>query len=251
MRNAGLNEEQTGIKIAEKKISITSDMQIIPHLQQKAKKNWRASWWKWKRRVKKISLKHNIQKTKIMAPGPITSWQIDGETVEIVRDFIFLGSKITADGDCSHEIKTLAPWKESYDQPRQHIKKQTHYFANKGLSSQSHGFTSSHVWMWELDYKESWVPKNWCFWTVVSEKTLESPLNCKEIQRVHPKGDQSWVVIERTDAEAEAPILWPLDAKNWLIWKDPDAGKDWGREKGMTEDEMAGWHHWLNGHEFE
>ena len=113
-------------------------------------------------------------------------------------------------------------------------------------------FSSSQVWMWELDYKESWAPKNWCFWTVVLEKTLESPLDCKEIQPVHPKENQSWIFIGRTDAEAEMPILWPPDAKNWLIWKDPDAGKDWRREKkGMTEDEMVGWHHWFNGHEFE
>ena len=105
--------------------------------------------------------------------------------------------------------------------------------------------------MWELDCEESWAPKNWCFWTVVLEKTLESPLDCKEIQLVHPKGDQSWVFIGRTDVEAEAPILWPPDAKSWLIWKDPDAGKDWRQEgKGTTEDEMAGWHHWLKGHEF-
>ena len=104
--------------------------------------------------------------------------------------------------------------------------------------------------MWELNYKESWAPKSWCFWTVVLEKTLESPLDCKEIQPVHSK-DQSWVFIGRTDVEAETPILWPPDVKSWLIWKDPDAGKDWGQEeKGMTEDEMVGWHHWLNGHEF-
>ena len=148
--------------------------------------------------------------------------------------------------------KTLAPWKKSYDQLRQHIKKQRHYFANKGLSSQRYGFSRSHVWMWELDYKESWAPKNWWFWTVVLEKTLESPLDYKEIQSVHPKGNQSWVFIVRTDAEAKTPILWLFDEKNWLIWKDPDAGKDWGQEeKGTTEDEMVGWHHWLNGHEFE
>ena len=145
----------------------------------------------------------------------------------------------------------LTPWKESYNQPRQHIKKQRHYFANKGPSSQGYGFSSGHVWMWELEYKESWEPKNWCFWTVVLEKTLESPLDCKEIQTVHPKGDQSWVFIGRTDVEAETPILWPPDVKSWLIWKDPDAGKDWGQEeKGMTEDKMVGWHHQLNGHGF-
>ena len=145
----------------------------------------------------------------------------------------------------------LSPWKKSYDQPRKLIKKQRHYFANKCQSSQSYDFSSSHVQMWELDYKESWVPKNWCFWILVLEKTLESPLDCKEIQPVHPKGNQSWIFIGRADDEAETPLLWPPDAKNWLIWKDPDAGKDWRQEKGMTEDEMVGWPHWLNGHEFE
>ena len=105
--------------------------------------------------------------------------------------------------------------------------------------------------MWELDYKESWAPKHWCFWTVVLAKTLENPLDCKEIQPVHPEGNQSWIFIGRTDAEAETPILWPPDAKNWLIGKDRDAGKDWRQEKGTTEGEMVGWHHWLNGHEFE
>ena len=129
----------------------------------------------------------------------------------------------------------LTPWNKSYDQPRQHSKKQRHYFANKGPSSQSYGFSSSHVWMWELDYKESWTPKNGSFWTVVLEKTLESPLDCKEIQPVHPKGDESWVFFGRTDAEAETPVLWPPDVKSWLVWKDPDAGKDWRWGKGTTE----------------
>ena len=146
----------------------------------------------------------------------------------------------------------LAPWKKTYDQPRQHIKKQRHYFADKDLSSQSYGFSYSHVWMWELDYKEGWEPKNWCFWTVVLEKTLESPLDCKEIQPVHPKWNQSWLFIGRTDLEAETPILWPPDSKNWLIGKDPDAGNDWRQEeKGTTEDEIVGWHHWLDAHDFE
>ena len=234
---------------------------------------------------------------------------------------IFLGSKITANGDCSHEIKRplllgrkamtnlvsevsqlcltlwdpmdsslpgssvhgifqsrilewvaisfyrrslwLRDWTRVshivgrlftiwVTKPRQHIKKQIHYFANKGPSCQSYGFSSSHVWMWELAYKESWVLKNWCFWTVVLEKTLESHLDSKEIQPVHPKGNQSWIFIWRTDAEAETPILWPPDGKNWLIWKDPVAEKDWRwEEKGMTEDEIVGWHHQLDGHEFE
>ena len=150
------------------------------------------------------------------------------------------------------KLKDANSLEESYDQPRQHIKKQRHYFANKGPSSQSYGFSSSHVWMWELDYKESWALKNWCFWIVALEKTLESPLDCKEIQPVNPKENQFWIFIGRTDAEAEAPIVWPPDAKNWLIEKDSDAGKDWRLEqKGMTEDDMVGWHHQLDGHEFE
>ena len=192
------------------------------------------------------------QKTKIMASGPITSWQIDGETVETVANFIFWGSKITADGDCSHEIKRrLLLGRKVLTNPL-HVKKQRHYFVNKRLSSQGYGFSSSHVWMWELDCKECWVLKNWCFWTVVLEKTLESPLDCKEIWPVHSKGNQSWIFIGKTDAEAETPLLWPPDAKNWLIGKDPDAGKDWKwEEKGMTKDEMVGWHHQWDGHEFD
>ena len=146
----------------------------------------------------------------------------------------------------------LIPWKKNYDQPRQNIKKQRHFFANKGPSSQGYGFSSGHVWMWELDQKECWVLKNWLFRNVVLEKTLENPLDCKEIQSVHPKGNQSWIFIGRTDAEAETPILWPPDVKSWFIWKDPDAGKDWRQEeKGMTEYEIVGWHHWLHGQEFE
>ena len=143
----------------------------------------------------------------------------------------FGGSKITADGDCSHEIKMLTSWKKSYDQPRQHIQKQRHYFANKGPSSQGYGFSSSHVWLWELDYKESWAPKNWCFWTVVLEKTLESPLDCKEIQSVHPKGNQFWIFIGRTDAEAETPILWPPDRRTVSFEKTLMLGKIEGRRR--------------------
>ena len=131
---------------------------------------------------------------------------------------------------------------ESYDQPRQHIEKQRHYFVNKGPSSQGYGFSSGHVWMWELDCEERWAPKNWCFWTVVLEKTLESPLDSKEIQPVHPKGNQFWIFIGRTDVEAETPILWPLKVKSWLFWKDPDAGKDW-RAGGDGDD--RGWDGWM------
>ena len=179
-----------------------------------------------------VGLKLNIQKTKIMASGPITSWEIDGETVETVSDFIYLGSKMTVDGNCSHEIKRrlLLGRKVMTNLDSIFKSRDINYFANKCPSSQGYCFCCGHVWMWELDCEESWAPKNWCFWTVVLEKTLENPLDYKEIQPVHPKGNQSWI----------------------FIWKDPDAGKDWRREeKGMTEDEMVGWHHQLNGHEFE
>ena len=126
------------------------------------------------------------------------------------------------------------------------------WWFNRGLSSQDYGFLSSHVKMWKLDYKENWALKNWCFWTVVVEKDLESPFDCKEIQPVHPKGNQSWIFIGRTDAEAETPILWPPHVKDWLIWKDTDVGKDWRQEeKGTTKVEMVGWYQWLHGHEFE
>ena len=244
--NARLDEAQTGIKMARRN---THNLRYADDttLTAESKEELKSLLMKVKEESEKVGLKLNIQKTKVMASSPIISWQIDGETVETVTDFIFLGSKITADGDYSHEIKTLAHWKKSYDQPRQHIKKQRHHFANKGLSSQSSGFSSSHVWMWELDHKESWVPKNWCFWTVVLEETLETPSDCREIKSVNPKGNQSWIFTGRTDVEAETPILWPPGVKNWLIGKDPDAGKNWRqKETGTTEDEMGGWHHQLD-----
>ena len=144
------------------------------------------------------------------------------------------------------------PWKKSYDQPRQHIQKQRHCFANKGPSSQGYGFSSGHVWMWELDYKENWALKNGCFWTVVLERTLESPLDCKEIQPVHPKGDLSWVFIGRTNAGAETQNFGHVMLRADSLEKNPDTGKDWRWDKkGKTEDDMVGWHHQLNGHEFE
>ena len=165
----------------------------------------------------KVGLKLKIQKTKIMASGPITSRQIDGERV---ADFIFGGSKITADGDCSHEIKRCLL-----------LGRKVMTNLDKVPSSQGCGFSSGHVWMWELDCEESWALKNWCFWTVVLEKTLENPLDCKEIQPVHPKGDRSWVFIVRTDAEAEAPILWPSHVNSWLIWKTLMLGGTGGRRR--------------------
>ena len=147
-----------------------------------------------------------------------------GEKMATVTDFIFLAPKITVDGDCSHEIKRCLLLGRKVMTNLDCILKSR----DKGLSSQSYGFSSSHVWMWESDYKESWALKDWFFWTVVLEKTLESSLDSKEIQSVNPKGNQSWIFVGRTDAEAETPILWPPDVKNWLIGKDPDAGKDWG-----------------------
>ena len=166
---------------------------------------------------------------------------------------VLLGSKITVDGDCSHEIKRrLLLGRRAMTNLDSTFKSRDITLPTKVHLVKVMVFSVVHVWMWELDYKVSWAPKNWCFWTVVLEKTLESPLDCKEIQPVHPKVHQSWIFIGRTDAEAESPILWPPDAKNWLIWKDPDARKDWRQaERGMTEDEMVGWHHRLNGHDFE
>ena len=204
-----------------------------------------------KEESEKVGLMLHMQKTKIMASSPITSWHIDRETVETVADFILGGLQ----NHCRWWLqpwnkKTFTPWKKSYDQPRQHIKKQRHYFANKGPSSQAMGFP---VVMYG---RESWTVKKaecrridafelWCW------RRLENHLDCKEMQPVHPKGDQSWVSTGRTDVKAETPILWPPDVKSWLIWKDPAAGKDWRQEeKGTTEDEMVGWHHRLNGHEF-
>ena len=193
---------------------------------------------KVKEESEKVGLKLNIRKTKIMASGPITSWQIDGETM---ADFIFWGSKIPADGDCSHEIKTLASWKESYDQPRQHIKKQRYYFVNKGPCSQGYGFSSSHVWMWELDYKESWAWKNWCFWTVVLEKTLGSSVDCKEIQPVHPKGDQSCVLWKdwcwsQKSSTLAARCEELIDLKRPWCWEKLRAG---------GEGDNRGWDGWM------
>ena len=176
-------------------------------------KELKSLWMKVKEESEKVGLKLNIQKTKIMASVPIIPWQID---VETVADFIFLVSKITADGDCSNEIKRrlLLGWKVI----RQHIKELRHYFANKGHLVKAMVFPVVRYGC-ELDCIERWVPKNWCFWTMVLEKTLESPLDGKNIQPVHPKGDQTWVFIGRADVEAETPILWPPDAKSWVIWK--------------------------------
>ena len=176
----------------------------------------------------KVGLKINIQKTKIMAAGPITLWQIDGETVETQWDTLFRGgSKITADGDCSHEIKRrLLLGRKFMTNLDSILKSRDITVPTKVHLFKAMVFPVVMYGLWELGYKESWAPKNWRFWTVVSEKTLESPLDCKEIQPVNPKGNQSWIFIGRTDAKGEIPILWQPDVKNWVIGKDPDTGKD-------------------------
>ena len=180
---------------------------------------------------------------KIMASCSITSRQTDGETMETVTDCLFLGSKITADGNRKHEIKRhLLLGRKARTNSDRTLRSRDITLLTKVHLVKTMVFSNSHVWMWELDDKENWALKNWCFWTVVLEKTHESPLDCKEIKSVNPKGDQSWLFIGRTDAGV--PMLWPPDAKNWFIGKDPDAGKDWRREeKGTKEDDMVGWHH--------
>ena len=188
-----------------------------------------------------------------MASSPISSWEIDGETGETVADFILGGSKITADGDSTHEIKRrLLLGRKVMTNLDSILKSRDITFPTKIRLVKAMVFPVVVLWMWELDCEEGWAPKNWCFWSVVLEKTLESPLDCKEIQLVHSKGNQSWVFFGRNDTKAETPVLWPPHEKSWLIGKYSDVGRDWGQEdKGTTEDEMAGWHHWLDGREFE
>ena len=210
MRNAGLEETQAGIKIAGRNIN------NLRYTDDTHGREWEGTFillMKVKLKSEKAGLKVSIQKTKIMASSPITSWQMDGETMETVTDFIFLGSKITGGGDCSHEIKRPLLLGRKAMINLDSVLKKWHYFANKCPYSQSYGFSSGHVWMWELDHKESWSPKNWCFWTVVLEKTLESLSDCKEIQPVHPEGNQSWIFFGRTDAKAQAPI------PGYLLWR--------------------------------
>ena len=180
--------------------------------------------------------------------GPITSWQIDGETMETVIDFIFLGSKITADDDSSHEIKKCLLLARKVMMNLDNVLKSRDIsLLTKICLVKAMVFAVVMCGCESWTIKESWALKNWCFCTVVLEKTHENPLDCKEIKPVNPKGNQSWIFIGKTDAES--PVLWPPDAKSWLIGKDPEAGKDWRQEKGTTEDEMVGWHHQLNGHE--
>ena len=251
MRNSGLEEAQAEIKIARRNINnlrYADDITLMAESEEELK----SLLMKVEEESEKVGLKLNIQKTKIMASGPITSWEIDGETVETVPDFIFGGSKITADGDCSHEIKRRLLLGRKVMTNLDSILKTWDII----LPTKVH-LVKTMVFPVVMYGCEIWTVKKaecrkidafelWCW------RRLESSLDCKEIQPVHPKGDQSWVFIGRTDAEAETPVLWPPDVKSWLIGKDPEAGRDWGQEeKGMTEDEMAGWHYRLDGHEFE
>ena len=212
-------------------------------LMAKSEDEQKSLWWKWKEESEKAGLKLNIQETKIVSSGPITSWQKNVETMETTTDFIFLGSKLTADGNCSHEIKRLlllGRKKYIHDKPRQHVKKQRHHFADKGPSSQNYDFSSSHVWMWELDHKESWVPKNWCFWLVVLEKTLESPLDCKEIQPVNPEYSLEGLMV-KLKLQYFGHFHQSI-GEGLTHWKRPWC---WERLKAGGERDDRGWDSWM------
>ena len=241
MRHAGLEEAKAGIKIAGRNINnltYADDTSLMAVSEEELKSLLMSERgeWKWLKAQHSENEDHGIWSHHLMANRRGNrGW------------LYFFGFQ----NHCRWwfqpwNLKTLNPWKESYDQPGQHIKKERH--CQKSPSSQGYGFSSGHVWVQKLDYKESWAPKNWYFWTVVLERTLKSPLDCKEIQPVHSKGDQPWVIIGRADVEAETPILWQPDAKSWLIGKDPDAGKDWGRRRRGWQRMRWLWHHWLDEH---
>ena len=250
MWSAGLDEAQAGIKITGININnlrYADDTTLMAESEEELN----SLLMKVKEESKKANLKFYIQKMKIMAFGPITSWQIDRETMENSEKLYFWGSKITVDSDCSHEMKRiLLPGRKALTNFNSILKSRDSTLLTKVHIVKVMFFSSSHVRKWELDNKKGWVLTNWWLQTVVLEKTLQSPLNCKEIKPVNSKGNQSWLFIGKTDAEAS--ILLPPDAKSRLIGKDHDAGKDWRqKKKGTTEDEMVGWHYQLSGHEFE
>ena len=252
MQYAGLDEAQAIIKTARININnlrYADDTTLMAESKKEPlDENEREEW--------KSMFKKTFKKLRSWHPVPSLHGKIDGGTMETVVDFI-LEAKSLQMVTAAMKFRRLLLGRKAMTNLDSILKSclfnfTWHNFANKSPSSQSYVFSSSHVWMWELDYKESWAPKNWYFWTVVQVKTLESPMDCEEIQPVHPKGSQSWIFIGRTDVEAENPILCPPDVKNWLIGKVPDAGKDWRQEeKGMTEDEMVGWHHQFDGHDLE
>ena len=250
MWHAWLDESQAGIKIGRKN---TNNLRYADDTTQMAEsKEEIKSFLMGVKTSEKAGLKLNIQKKKIMASGPMTSWQIDGETMETVTDFLFLGSKIIADGDCRYEIKSHLLLGRKPMTNLDSVLKSRHitlptkvHIVELWVFQQSCTDVRDELW-------KGWELKNWCFWTVVLEKTPESSLDCKEMKPVNPKGNQPWIFIGRTDAEAEVPVPWLPDVKSQLTGKDPNAGKDWGQEKkGTIEDDMVGWHHWVNGYESE
>ena len=205
-----------------------------------------------KEESERASLKLNIKKAKIVASSLIASWQIEGEKVEVVTNFLFLCSKITADGDCSHEIRKQLLLGGKVMTNLDSVLKSRHItlLTKVRIVKAIYSLPSGHIGLWELDCKEGRIPKNWCLRTGVLEKTPKSPLDNKEIKPVSLKGNQPWILVGRTDAEAKAPVSWSSDVNSWLIGKVPDAGKNWGeKEKRASEDEMTGWPHWCNGHE--
>ena len=246
MRNARLDEIQAGIKIGGRNTNLifADDTTLMAENKEELK----SLLMRVKEESERASFKLNIKKTKIMASGAITSWEIEGEKVEVVTDFLFLGSKITGDGDCSHEIRWLLLGRKVITNLDKCVEKQRHYSADKVSYSQGFGLPSGHVHLWELDHKEGIMPKNWCLWTVVLDKTPKSPLDSKENKPADLKGNQPWTLVEKTDVEAEAPEFWSSDMNTWFIGKVPDAGENCRQKKRASEDEMAGWHHWCNGH---
>ena len=247
--NSGLNDSQAGIKIV--KTNNNNLWYADDTILMSENKELKSLLMKVKEESENGGLKLNTQKTKIIASSTITSWQINGGKMETVTDFIFLGYKINADGECSHKIKRwLLLGRKAMTNLHSILKTRDITLPTKVCIVKVMVFLVVYTRMWELDHKEGWAPKNWCFQTAVWEKTLESPLDSKEIKPVNPKGNQSWIFIGRTDADAEAPVLWSPDAKSQLVGKDPDAGKDWRQKKGVAKDVTVRWHHWLNGHEF-
>ena len=247
MRNAEPDESQAGIKIAGRNVN---NLRHADETTLTAEEELKSLLMKVKEESGRAGLKLNIQKTKIMESSPTTSWQIDGETMETVTDFIFLGSKITADGDYSQEIKLrLLPGRKATTNLDSILKSKEITLPTNIHIVKAMAFPV--VQKWEMDHKEGWAPKNWCFQIVVLEKTLESPLDGKEIKLVSCKGNQSWMFIGRTDAKVEAPILGHHINEELTQWKRPWC---WTRlrqeKKGTTEDDLVGWHHQLNGHEF-
>ena len=247
MRNARLEETQAGIKIGGRHINYlrqADDAILMAENEEELK-----SFLKVKEKSEKASLKLSIQKMKIMASGPITSQQIDGEAMETVTEFIFLGTKITVKGDCSHEIKRCLLFGRKVMTSLDSILRSRDITLPTKVCIVSYGFSSSHVWMWELDYKESWAPKNWCFWTVLLEKTVESPLDCKEIQPVNPKEISPEYPLEGLMLKVKLQYFGHLVQSTDSFENTLMMGKI--EQKGTTEDEIVGWHHRLNGNEFE